>query len=235
MSESITPAPQDPSSQHPNGHVPTGQDPAHSDTPASGPSGAPQTPPQAPPYQQPAYPGQPPQYQRPPYQQPQAPRQGFAFDMPHDAPKSFQDAMPAGGLSGMFNVAALPMELKVSYWIWLVGGALGVVFGLFGLLAGFAAVAMFGGVGALVLVLVLVAVVLAAAQVILAMKMKEGKQWARLALTILAALNILLSIGVSSGNGAGSNWFGTVIAVVAAVLMWLPNSQAWFQRHAASA
>ena len=80
------------------------------------------------------------------------------------------------------------------------------------------------------LLLVLVAFALATAQIILAMKMKEGLEWARLALTILAGLSLLLALisaGFAEGRGGGSVP-GFFISLVAAGLMWLPNSQAWF-------
>lgn len=216
MSDPITPAPQDPQGPNPYG------------TPSNPQSGLPQH--QQPGYQQPHY--QPPQYQQPGSQAPQG--QPYAFSMPHDRPKSFRDAMPAGGLSGIFTTNDLPMEIKVSYWIWLVGGALSLLFSLFfgligtvGLLA-LAATTNAAGLAAMALVLVLVAIVLSAAQMILAMKMKEGKQWARLTLTILTVVFLLLSVG-------GTGWFGFVASIVATVFMWLPNSQAWFQQMAARA
>ncbi|WP_255405307.1 hypothetical protein [Sinomonas sp. R1AF57] len=218
-----------PYGQNPQGPNPYGQNPPPPPPPGTGPYGG------APGYQQPGY--QQPGYAPPPGGQQQPGGQqpgGFRFEMPTDAPRSVQDVMPVGGFSGIFTTNGLPTELKVSYWIWLIGGALGVVFGLFGILAGLAALALAGAFGALLLVLVLIGLVLAAAQVILAMKMKEGRQWARLALSGVAALNLILAIMASGGNG-GPNWFGALVSVTAAVLMWVPTSRAWFDgvaRHA---
>jgi hypothetical protein len=137
--------------------------------------------------------------------------------------------MPKGGFSGMFSVAGLPTELKVSYWIWLIGGMLGVLGTFFGLLATLAVFTVAPALAALILVLVLVALALAVAQIVLALKMKEGKEWARLALTIVAGVSLVLAfIGGSVGEGIGNNWLGFLISAAATVLMWLPNSQAWF-------
>ncbi|OFI37241.1 hypothetical protein BIU82_09120 [Arthrobacter sp. SW1] len=153
--------------------------------------------------------------------------------MPTDGPKSFDDIMPKGGFSGMFNVAGMPTELKVSYWIWLIGGFLGILTGVIGLFGTLAFFAVLPGLAAVLLILVLVSLVLAAAQVILAMKMKEGKEWARLALTVLVGVGLVLSIisSASAGDlgGGGGGWFGFIVGLAAAVLMWLPNSQAWFK------
>lgn len=154
---------------------------------------------------------------------------GFQFQLPADAPRNLNDVMPKGGFSGIFSVTGLPTELKVSYWIWLIGGMLGVLGGLFGFLGSLALLAVAPAAGIVVLILILVALALAAAQIILALKMKEGLEWARLALTVVAAVSLVLSlIGGSFGDGLGSNWLGFLISAAATVLMWVPNSQAWF-------
>lgn len=173
----------------------------------------------------------PPGYQPPgqPAGQPAAPG-GFRFEMPSDRPRTFSDALPQGGFANMFNSTAMPTELKVSYWIWLIGGLLGLLGGVIGLFGSFVLLAVVPGIGVLVLLLVLVALALAAAQIILAMKMKEGREWARFALTIVAGISLLLAvIGAGAADGrSGSGWPGFIISLAATVLMWLPNSQAWF-------
>ncbi|MCU1522381.1 MAG: hypothetical protein JWN19_2766 [Arthrobacter sp.] len=226
------PPPQQPGAQPPQpGNVP----PAGSEPPRPGPPARPgYQPPQQGQYGPP--PGyQPPQQgygQAPGYQppgQPGAPG-GFRFEMPADRPRNVSDVMPQGGFSGMFSVAGMPTELKVSYWIWLIGGLLGLLGGVIGLFGSFVLLAVAPGIGIVVLLLVLVALALAAAQIILAMKMKEGREWARFALTILAGVSLLLTvISASATDGrSGSSWPGFIISLAATVLMWLPNSQAWF-------
>ncbi|MCU1531446.1 MAG: hypothetical protein JWO49_1017 [Arthrobacter sp.] len=199
---------------------------------------------QAPGYQPPGAPGsQPPGpsgYQASGYQAPghQAPGQpaspgGMRFGMPADRPRNFNEVMPQGGFSGMFRVPGMPTELKVSYWIWLIGGLLGLLGGIFGLFGSLVLLTMAPGLGLVVLLLVLVALALAAAQVILAMKMKEGREWARFALTVVAGISLALTIinaGAADGRGGG-NWPSFLISLAATVLMWLPNSQAWFAEH----
>ena len=108
---------------------------------------------------------------------------------------------------------------------------LGVLGGLFGMLATLAVFTVAPALAAVVLVLVLVALTLAAAQIVLVLKMKEGKEWARLGLTIVAGISLVLAVLGGSGGGgnaAGNNWLGFLISAAAAVLMWLPNPQAWF-------
>ncbi|MEE1621561.1 hypothetical protein ACQ3I4_06275 [Zafaria sp. Z1313] len=172
-----------------------------------------------------------------PYLEPAGePRQGF--------PRSVKDALPAGGFSGIFKAAELPTELKVSYYIWVIGGLLGLVFGLLGFFGMLFALGLFaaagaGGLGVLALVLIVVSLGLAAAQVLMAMKLKERELWARTGLTAIAVLSLLLafwSAGATAaiGNAAGGNWFGVLVAGTATVLMWLPNSSAWLAGRPAS-
>ena len=186
---------------------------------------------QAPGYQPPGYQAPQQGYEPPPaHQAPDQPAGGFRFELPTDRPRSFNDAMPRGGFSGMFTVSWLPTELKVAYWIWLIGGLLGLLGGVVGLFGSFVLLAVAPGLGFVVLLLVLVALALAAAQVILAMKMKEGREWARFALTIVAGISLLLAIlnaSAADGRGGGS-WPSFILSLVATVLMWLPNSLAWF-------
>jgi hypothetical protein len=183
------------------------------------------------PEQPPAHPAPTPGYQPPAgYQGQPAGGGGSRFEMPADRPRNFSDALPAGGLSGIFKVTAMPTELKVSYWIWVIGGFLGLLGGIIGMFGSFVLLAFTPAVGLLVLLLVLVALALATAQIIMAMKMKEGQEWARLALTILAGISLVLAL-VSSGlvqGRAGGGLPGFIISLVATVLMWVPNSQAWF-------
>ncbi|WP_426979203.1 hypothetical protein ACQCSU_07945 [Pseudarthrobacter sp. O4] len=213
------PPPQQPGAQPP---PPSNVPPTSSEPPLA-------SPPAAQGYQ-PPQPYQPPGLQ--PYQPPQQPASpgGFRFEMPTDRPRNFNDVMPRGGFSSMFSVTGMPTELKVSYWVWLIGGLLGLLGGVVGLFGSFVLLAVVPGIGIVVLLLVLVALALAAAQIILAMKMKEGREWARFALTIVAGVSLLLAIiSASAADGRnGSSWPGFIISLAATVLMWLPNSQAWF-------
>ena len=216
------------------GQVPQGYQPP-------GQPGPGQVPPQG--YQDPGRPGPsqvPPGYQAPPqgYQDrgqagPPAPAGRMRFEMPGDRPRNFHDVLPRDGFSGMFTVTAMPTGLRVSYWIWLVGGLLGLLGGLIGLFGSLVILAVLPGLGFLVLLLVLAALALAAAQIVLAMKMKEGREWARFALTVVAGISLILAIinaSVAEGRGGGS-WPSFIISLVAVVLMWIPSSQAWFAGH----
>ncbi|ABY24436.1 hypothetical protein RSal33209_2711 [Renibacterium salmoninarum ATCC 33209] len=211
--------------------------------------------PQAPGYGTPEQPGQaappPPQYQQPVYGTPQQPQyqqpgqqgqpatQGseFKFEMPADAPKSINDVMPKGGFSGIFNVNGLPTMLKVSYLIWIIGAGIWLLTTIFGLIFSFALLGrgtdtIFGASfnytaeGIKGIIVSIIAVVVIAAIVVSAMKLKEGLQWPRMALTILAVVSFIM---LFFGAGLG------LIGIVATVFMWLPESTAWFNARKGTA
>jgi len=147
--------------------------------------------------------------------------------VPADRPRTFDEVLPVGGYSGMFTVPAMPTELRISYWVWVIGGLMGLLAGVIGLFGVIVLFVVSPPAGILLLLLVLVALALAGAQITLAMKMKEGWEWARFALTIAAGVSLVLA-ALSTGVAGGGSWPGFVISLAATVLMWLPNSQPWF-------
>lgn len=155
------------------------------------------------------------------------PEPGRGFRVPDHWPRTFTEVLPAGGYSGMFIVPAMPTELKISYWVWVIGGLLGLLAGVIGLFGALVLFVVSPPAGILLLLLVLVALALAGAQITLAMKMKEGWEWARFALTIAAGVSLVLA-ALSTGIAGGGSWPGFLISLAATVLMWLPNSQPWF-------
>lgn len=178
--------------------------------------------------QQPGYQGGPPPppvYQQPGYQQPppghQQPGGDFKFEMPRDLPTSMQDVMPAGGLSGIFKTGGLPQLLKISYIMWLVTAAIWLFFTFFSFIGSLIALGFssYRGDGVRGMFTSIISAVLIVAVVICAMKLKEGKQWARLALTAIVVVGFFMMFAGGTGGG--------LLGVVAAVLMWLPESTAW--------
>lgn len=195
------------------------------------------TTPENPDQNQPPY--QPPQQHQPPQQPAQdRPNSNFTFEMPADAPKSLNEALPKGGFSGIFNVNGLPTLLKVSYLIWIIGAGIWLLSTIFGLILSFTLLGRKGeaisgtgvydytGDGIRGIIVSLIALVVIAAIVVSAMKLKEGLQWPRLALTILAIISFILMF---FGAGLG------ILAVVATVLMWLPESSAWINSRKGNA
>ncbi len=159
-------------------------------------------------------------YRQQGYQQ-HPPAGDFKFEMPRDMPSSMQDVLPAGGLAGIFTTAGLPQLLKISYFMWLATAGMWLFFTFFAFIGSFFLLVArgFRGDGLMGIVTSIVSVVLIAAIVVCAMKLKEGKLWARMALSaILVAGFLMMFVG---GTGGG------LLGVAAAVLMWLPESSAW--------
>jgi len=154
-------------------------------------------------------------------------RGGFRSGWPDNRPRTFSDVLPRGGYSRLLVVPVMPTALKVSYWLWVVGGLLGLLAGVIGLFGGLVLFVVSPPAGILFLLLVLLALALAGAQVTLAMKMKEGWEWARTALTIATCIGLVLA-ALSTGIAGGGRWPGFIISVAATILMWTPNAQTWF-------
>ena len=138
---------------------------------------------------------------------------------------------PRQGVPGTwFSMAGRPVEVKVAFWIWCVGGVLGLLGGLLGALASLVLFAAAPAAAAAVVTLMLLAAAVGAAQLVFAVKMKAGRTWARLALTLLAAVTLALA-AVNSLTGMGQaagNWVAFLVSLAGTVLMWLPRAQAWF-------
>lgn len=78
-------------------------------------------------------------------------------------------------------------------------------------------------------VVVAVAVVVVVAYVIFDFVMRSGRNWARILLTVVSALSIFSSFSGSLGAARGTfSWIGLILSVLAIVLMYLPQSNAYF-------
>jgi hypothetical protein len=65
--------------------------------------------------------------------------------------------------------------------------------------------------------------------------MKDGKRWARVGLTALTGATLVLAVAnAAMGVGQGGNWAAFLVSLAATVLLWLPNSQAFFTAAAPS-
>lgn len=85
-----------------------------------------------------------------------------------------------------------------------------------------------------------VGVVFVALYLLFAFKMRAGRNWARITLTVLSALSLLSTVNAtgsltindrtySSATSATTGWIGAVLAVVAIVLMYLPSANEYFR------
>ena len=134
------------------------------------------------------------------------------------------------------KMPARPTTVTASFFTWLLATALGVVTAVFSFVSAGNVVAegdatttanFFGitYVFAGLLVLVLTAI-----QAVVVWRMRVGRNWARVVLTVLAVLqvvNAIFSLGLNLALGS----IGIVLVVVATVLMWLPSANAFFGRR----
>lgn len=142
---------------------------------------------------------------------------------------SYPSGPRLGALNALFSVAGRPTEIKVSFWIWFIGGLLGMLGGFLGMLASLVLFSAAPSAAAAVVTLMLLAAAVGVAQMVLAVRMKAGRNWARLALTALSAAILVLAVANAAiGTGQAGNWIAFLVSLVAAVLLWLPGSRAFF-------
>lgn len=129
-----------------------------------------------------------------------------------------------------------PTAVTVSFIAWLVATALGlatvvllfVSAGATQAVEGDSATSNFFGITyifAALLVLILTAV-----QAVVLFRMRAGRNWARVLLTVLAVLQIVNAV-FSLGLNAVVSILGIVILIVATVTMWLPSANVYFGRQ----
>lgn len=161
------------------------------------------------PGQQPAF-GQPPAYG----QQPGQPSQ---FAQSGQFAQSSQYAQPAS--SAMPGVVKWGLGIQ---WVGVAFGAFALILGLIGLLAvagsGDAAVAGFVGI------MLAVAALILAVQVVVLIFATKGRNWARIALAVLAILGIVISLATGQGLNLGS-----AISILSVALLFMPDATAWYR------
>ncbi len=132
-----------------------------------------------------------------------------------------------------------PKEVQISFWIWIAGAALSVISALLAFTqkdelaktmrenpgtAGMTPQEFDAAVNFGLIFAVAIGIVLAGLYVLFAFKARAGRNWARVVLTVLTALGLLSMLLSRSLSGLPT----TVISVVAVVLLYLPNSKAYF-------
>lgn len=130
----------------------------------------------------------------------------------------------------------IPTTVKVAFWIFLLGALLDIALSIIGV-AGSSFIAAAGGAsgdssvalgGTALLWISIGQLALTVIQLIVLWKMKAGKNWARILITVFEVLGLLV---LFSGP---SIWtvISVVIGLVAVVLMWLPASNDYFRKTA---
>lgn len=136
--------------------------------------------------------------------------------------------------------AKRPGAVTASYVIWLIGAILALIGSAFAVVLGLLALtggAVVGGIygaaaGSIVLMFAIFILILAIVELVIVNRMRDGRNWARVTLTVLGILSLLGTAAAAfngSGNSASSSGLlGGVIVLVAIILMFLPASNAYF-------
>ncbi|WJY00361.1 hypothetical protein ACRQ4C_03870 [Curtobacterium sp. SP.BCp] len=124
-----------------------------------------------------------------------------------------------------------PTTVTVSFIIWLVVILANILSGIIGLVSGGSAAAA-QGVGTAPLVGgAIFAFILAVVELIIVFKMRDGRNWARIVLLVIAILQV---IGVGVGAASGGNAFGFIggiAVIVATILMFVGGANGYFRRR----
>ena len=131
----------------------------------------------------------------------------------------------------MASTTGRPTSVTVSFVIWLVVVLANILQGIISLVSG-------GGsssaesVGTAPLVGgAIFAFILAVIELIIVFKMRDGRNWARIVLLVLAILQV---IGVGVGAASGGNafgWIGGVAVISATILMFVGGANGYFRRR----
>jgi len=92
---------------------------------------------------------------------------------------------------------------------------------------------------------IVVGVVFVGLYLLFAFKMRAGRNWARIVLTVLSALSVVSQFSASasvtinnqtytSSTNQATGWVGAIVSVIAIVLMFLPASNEYFARAKAA-
>jgi hypothetical protein len=143
---------------------------------------------------------------------------------------------------------APPREVTISFWCYVGAAAIVLIGGLFalglkqsildslrnnnttGLTESQLQAAANLGVG----VALVISVIIAGLYLLFAFKLKAGRNWARIVLTVIAAIDLLSLVSIARQGGSPVSYIGALAAVVGCVLSYLPNSSAYFTAVKAS-
>jgi len=134
---------------------------------------------------------------------------------------------------------ARPIALTVAFWLWVVDAVRGLITGIVTIVMAPAALAgepedvQRFATGFLIAFAVL-GMILSLLHLYFAFPMRAGRNWARVVLTVLAAFTVL-AVLTAIASATWYDWIGVALVVVAAVLMYLPASNAYFRARRRSA
>jgi len=172
---------------------------------------------------------------------PSDPNQGYQSGLPQ-----FPAAPPPAEYGQQRPVYEPPKEIVASFWCYLGGALVGLLSGLLFIgqkqalldtlrnqnTTNLSDADLQAAANIAVVLVVVIAVILAGLYALFAFKLKAGRNWARIVLTIVAALNLLSLVSGRGGSAVG--YVGELAVIAGAVLSYLPNSSAYITAVKAS-
>jgi peptidoglycan/LPS O-acetylase OafA/YrhL len=130
------------------------------------------------------------------------------------------------------STSGRPTSVTVSFVIWLIVVLANIIQGIISLVSGGGSSAAAQDVGTAPLIGgAIFAFILAVIELIIVFKMRDGRNWARIVLLVLAILQV---IGVGVGAASGGNafgWIGGIAVIVATILMFVGGANGYFRRR----
>lgn len=201
--------------------------------------------------QQPAYPGQGPYPQQPAYQQPPYPQQPM--------PAYPGGAYPVGGYPGAGRPAPVrPSSVNAAFALWMLVLAVSIASGVLLFTGGYydaiqaeidnstlsgieSSLALSAGKTVLIIGALLGLAISLFIYLFFGLKMRAGRNWARIVVTVLGGLSVLSGVAGNSLTGmAGAHvarpegsvilgWLSVVLAAAAIIAMYVPASNTYFR------
>ncbi|MGV9767931.1 hypothetical protein ACWDR7_00340 [Microbacterium sp. NPDC003461] len=152
-------------------------------------------------------------------------------------PGGYPGAYPAPGYPGQpygsapVPPAGRPRQVTTACILaWVIAGL-----GLFSVVAALLLLVQYPGIdGAFLFGALVIPVLVIIGLAVFAFFTWQGKGWARIALTVVFALNAISALS-NIGNGQPQSLLGLVLSVGSIVLLWLPASNAWFRAKRSAA
>jgi hypothetical protein len=212
-------------------------------------------------YQQPAYPGQSPYSQQPTYQQPGYQQPGYPpYPQPPAYPGgAYPGGYPTGGYPGPARPAPVrPSSVNAAFLLWMLVLVVSVISGVLLFTGGYydaiqaeidssnlsgieSSLALSAGKTVLIVGALLGLAISLFIYLFFGLKMRAGRNWARIVATVLGGLAVLSGVagnsltGMSDVNVArpeGSailGWLSVALAAGAIIAMYLPASNTYFR------
>jgi len=122
-----------------------------------------------------------------------------------------------------------PGTVTAAFVLWIIAAIVGLVSAILAFVAFGAGGAVTGGLtGGVAIAVGVFALIVAIIQVIIVFKMRDGRNWARIVLTILGILSIVSNIN-SGVQGQGFSWVTLIVTLIAVILMYVGGANAYFR------